>query len=128
MRLIVAQLKLFDLDKLISTLTGYIETRIELLKIDIKEGLTVVITKLVLGAILVLLGFFVLLFVFLGISSVLNVALNSHYWGYLIVAAFFTIVLLIVLASREKITANIKAKLAEAEDNLVEELEEKESE
>lgn len=108
-------MKLFDLDKLINTLTGYIETRIELLKLDLKEGLSVAITKLVLISLLSLFGFFVVFFVFLGLAAILNDLLESHFWGYLLVAGFFALGLFIVLALREKIADRIRKEIAEVE-------------
>lgn len=116
-------MKLFDLDKLINTLTGYIETRIELLKIDMKEGLTVAITKLVLVALLSLFAFFVVFFLFLGLAAILNNVLESHFWGYLIVAAFFAIGLFIVLSLKEKIALRIRKEIADAEQEFEEEVE-----
>lgn len=119
-------MKLFDLDKLINTLTGYIETRIELLKIDVREGLSFVITKLVFVGILSLFGFFIVLFLFLGLAAILNKELESHFWGYLIVAAFFGLVLFIALLLKGKIADRIREEISEAEDEL-EELEEEQN-
>ena len=108
-------MKLFDFDKLISTLTGYIETKIELLKLDIKEGVSVAITRIVLVMAMVLFGFFVTLFLFMGLAALINQEMDSTYWGYLIVAAFFAIILGVLIMSREKVTERISQKLNEVE-------------
>lgn len=73
------------------------------------------ITKLVLISLLSLFGFFVVFFLFLGIAAILNNVLESHFWGYLLVAVFFAIGLFIVLALREKIAGRIRKEIAEAE-------------
>lgn len=108
-------MKLFDFDKLIGTLTRYIETKIELLKLDVKEGISVAITKLVMIVGALLLGIFVVLFLFMGLAALLNEVLKSTYLGYFIVTGFFAILLVIFIASREKVTARIKQKLRDAE-------------
>lgn len=121
MYLIFAQLKLFDLDKLVNTLTGYVETRIDLLKIDVKEGLSIAITKLILGSLLSLFSFFIVFFVFLGVAALLNEVLDSAYWGYFISAGFFTLVLLVILMLREKIADKIRQQVVEMEEEVIEE-------
>ena len=113
-----APLKLFDFDKLIDALTGYIETRIALLKMDVSDGLSVAVTKLVLFSIVGLLSLFVLLFLFVGLSQWLNLLLASVFLGYFIVAAFFGLVLVGVLVSREKIRVMVAGKIESAQQKL----------
>lgn len=114
-------MKLFDLDKLVNTLTGYVETRIELLKIDVKEGLSIAITKLIVVSLLSLFGFFIVFFVFLGVAALLNEVLDSAYWGYFISAGFFTLALLFVVILREKIADKIRQQVVEVEEVIIEE-------
>ena len=106
-------MKLFDFDKLIGTLTGYIETKIELLKLDIKEGVSAAITRIVLIMAMVLLGIFVTLFLFMGLAALINQEMHSAYWGYLIVAAFFGLILGVLIVSRAKVTEKIGERLKE---------------
>lgn len=114
-------MKLFDFDKLINTLTGYIETKLELLKMDIQEGLSVAITKLVLYSLIAILGLFVLLFLFLGLSQWLNQLLESVFWGYFLVAAFFGLGLFLVLIRKEQILSSISEKMkSEAQEEKTE--------
>ena len=111
-------MKLFDFDKLIEALTGYIETRIALLKMDVSDGLSVAVTKLVLFSLVSLLSLFVLLFFFVGLSQWLNSLLASVFLGYFIVAAFFGLVLVGVLVSREKIRVMVAKKIESAQQKL----------
>ena len=113
-----APLKLFDFDKLVDALTGYTETRIALLKMDVSDGLSVAVTKLVLFSLVSLLSIFVLLFFFVGISQWLNSLLASVFLGYFIVAAFFGLVLVGVLVSREKIRGMVAKKIESAQRKL----------
>ena len=82
---------------------------------DINDGVSVAVTKLVLFALVSFLGLFVLLFLFLGLSQWLNVLLESVFLGYFIVAVFFGLVLVGVLLSREKIMIIVAKKLEEAQ-------------
>ena len=72
-----------------------------------RESMSVLVTKLVVFALLALLGIFVLIFLFLGLSSWLNQLLESEFLGYFLVAAFFAVALFLVLISREKIMARV---------------------
>lgn len=108
-------MRLFDFDKLIQTLTGYIETRIELLKIDMREGMSVMLTKLVVFGLLTLLGIFVLIFLFLGLASWLNQLLESVFLGYFAVATFFALALFLVLIRRDKIMARVSEQMKASE-------------
>ena len=116
-------MKLFDFDKLVNTLTGYIETRIELIKIDAREGLAVAITKIIVVAILGLMGFFILFFMFLGISALLNEVMQSTYWGYFMSAGFFALLLTVVLLIRDRLASRVRQLIEEVEE-VLEEIEE----
>lgn len=120
-------MKLFDLDKLVNTLSGFIETRIELLKIDAKESLTVVVTKIVTLSLISVTGLFILFFLLMGLSGLLNQLLESQYLGYVIVAGFFVLVLLIILALKEKIGDKIREQISEIEEEIKAEIENPES-
>lgn len=87
-----------------------------------KEGLSVAITKLVLVSLLSLFGFFLVFFLFLGIAAILNNLLQSHFWGYLIIAAFFAVGLFIVLSLREKIALRIRKEVTEEIEGVEEEV------
>ena len=100
-------MKLFDLDKLIDTLTGYIENRVELLKLDVREQIALVVAKVSVILLQVLLGIMVLAFIFVGIALLLNQLLNSAFLGFLIVAALFAIALWLVYAAREKLRSRV---------------------
>ena len=82
---------------------------------DINDGMSVAVTKLVLYGLVSFLGLFVLLFLFLGLSQWLNVLLESVFLGYFIVAVFFGLILVGVLLSREKIMSLVAGKLEAAQ-------------
>ncbi len=89
-------------ESLISNLMGYIDTRIDLIKLEVqtklKDGFVGLMRAVVLGfAALMALIFFN---IFLGL--LLNDLLDSHFWGFGIVTLFYVILLVIVILGVDK--------------------------
>jgi uncharacterized membrane protein YqjE len=102
--------KFFKIDSLISHLTGYIETRVELLKVEAKEeiakGLSNVLVFLVLAFV------FGLVIVFLSVATALQIGNNiGNFAGFSIVAAFYVIVGTGLALSREGIAKKLEKKI-----------------
>ena len=109
-------MKIFNLDKLIETLTKYFETRIELLKIELKEEVSKFVAKAIL---LLVAGMFIILFVlflFLSLASFLNELFMSAYWGYVIVSGFFLLLIIFLGMSWEKVYQNMVERMIETEE------------
>jgi uncharacterized membrane protein YqjE len=103
--------KFFKLDNLMANLTGYVETKVELIKVELKEdlaqGLAHVINYLIIAFVFAL----VIFFVSLGVAIVLSKALGD-FWGYGIVALFYLIIGLILLGNRNKLNSNLEKKIS----------------
>jgi len=84
-------LKLFDIDKLLDTLTGYLETKLEIFKLDLKEEIASIISKIIIYLIIGLLGIIALAFTLLAVAEFLNDYFESSYIGYLINVGFLVI-------------------------------------
>lgn len=102
--------KFFKVDNLISHLTGYIETRVELLKVEAKEeaakGLSNVLVFFMLAFV------FALVVVFLSVAIGLQVADKwGNFAGFAIVAGFYLIVGVVLLLNREGITKNLEKQI-----------------
>lgn len=106
-------MKLFDLDKLIDTLTSYIENRVELLKLDFREQIAAAVAKAFNVLLQVVVGLMVVTFIFIGVAFLLNDLLKSTYLGFLIVGALFAIVFWRVWAARERISARVLKSMQE---------------
>lgn len=94
-------LKIFKLDKLTEHITGYVETEIELLKLEIREKTEEFLQKIIILAIA---GVFIFLFLILfsvGLSLLLNNVLESNYLGFFIIS-FFYVFLSAILIIRKK--------------------------
>jgi uncharacterized membrane protein YqjE len=103
-------LKFFKLDGLISTLTGYVETRIELLKYEIKEDMAKAISRLALVLVVALLFTFFLLFISVSVAIKVGESLGN-FAGFGIVSSFYLVLLLIIVLFRESISKNLEEKI-----------------
>lgn len=103
--------KFFKVDSLISNLTGYVETRIELLKVEAKEELS---KSLSLVLVFLMLAFvFALFIVFISVSVGLKISESlGTAAGFAIVAGFYLLLGAILTAKREAIGRSFERKLS----------------
>ena len=103
--------KFFNVDGLLSNLTGYVETRVELLKIEVKEdvakGLAQAVSYLFIAFIFALF----LTFVSIALAMLLGQRLGNIA-GFSIVGLLYLIAGLILWFSREKIIARLEHTLS----------------
>lgn len=89
-------------ESLISNLMGYIDTRIDLLKLEIqtklKNGFVGLMRAIVLGFAALMAVIFLNIF----IGLLLNDLLDSHFWGFGIVTLFYIILLVIFIMGIDK--------------------------
>jgi hypothetical protein len=100
-------LKFLKLDGLVNNLNDYVETRIELLKYEIKEDVARAIAKAsIFLVILLMIG---LIVVFLSIAAAVKIGeyLGSAV-GFSIVSGFYLLLVLILVVSRERLTHAIE--------------------
>ncbi|HEY0741162.1 MAG TPA: phage holin family protein [Chryseosolibacter sp.] len=103
--------KFFKVDSLISNLTGYVETRVELLKLEAKEEISKQASNaIVYGTVLFL---FTLVLVFFSVAIALTIGEHlGNFAGFSIVAGFYLIIGVVVLLNREKLLKSIEQKIA----------------
>jgi hypothetical protein len=89
-------------DSLIGNLTGYLDTRIDLVRLEVQQKVSTAFIGSLHGATLAILGlmFVVFLSIFAGLA--LNSALDSPFWGFGIVAGFYLLLLILVLVGVDK--------------------------
>ena len=88
-------LKLLKLDKLLQNITGYIETQIELVKLDLKDQAAESIQKLIQVIIIMLFAFIFIIFISIACAVGINILTESKLLGYLIVAVVYLIIVMI---------------------------------
>ncbi len=105
-------LKLLKLDGLVKNLTGYVETRIELVKLEIKEEIAKSLAKLsVLVIVIASLSLFVLFF---SVSIALLIGEYLGFFeGFLIVSGFYFMIAVLVLMMRKSLSETMEKKLME---------------
>ncbi|MBG8554492.1 MULTISPECIES: phage holin family protein [Hymenobacter] len=89
-------------DSLMGNLMGYLDTRIDLVRLEVQEKVKVAFVGTAHGLTMAIIGlmFLVFLSVFAGLA--LNEALDSSYWGFGIVAGFYLLLLIIFIVGVDK--------------------------
>ena len=101
------------LELLVDSLINFAEAYLKLLKLEIRNGIAVAITILLISLIIITLATFTLLFLSIGVAFWL--AESKHIGltgGFSIVGGFYFLLLLLTLAIRKKVKATL--------DNLIE--------
>ncbi|ASW73749.1 hypothetical protein IQ37_15660 [Chryseobacterium piperi] len=96
---------------MIETIKEYASKRIDLLKIEATEKSSLsagMITYLVV--LLVAFAFFIILFNF-GIAFLIGKALDNYSYGFLIVAAFYLLLMVLVVAFKKRIVNTVADKV-----------------
>ena len=105
-------LKFLKMDSLIEHVTGYVETRIELLKIEMKEELAKTLSKALVY--LVIAGMVMLFVLLISMAGAYKIAESvGTSGGFTIVAAIYLLVGLIVFAFRNSITEKLESRFQE---------------
>ena len=114
-----------DSNKIVNNVVGLLNTYLQLFKLEIKEELskttknvtkkfgqiiTKLIVTLVIGLASALFGFILVFFLTLGVAKWINEMMSSTFSGYLLVALFYFISILIMILLREKIIKQISLK------------------
>lgn len=89
-------------DGMIGNLMGYIDTRIDLMKLEIKMKLKSGFIGLLHAIMLGFAGFMALIFFNIFIGLLLNDLLDSHFWGFGIVTLFYVILFVIFVKGIDK--------------------------
>ena len=96
-------LKFLRLDNIVQHLTGYVETRIELMKAELREDVAKAIARGMVMVVLFLVGFLFLIFFSVGLAHFINSYFEVAYAGYWTVAGIYAVTFLIVLVFRKNI-------------------------
>jgi uncharacterized membrane protein YqjE len=105
--------KFLRLDGIFDHLSGYVEARIELLKIEIRED----VAKAIAGALIYIVVFFFatmfMIFLSIGLAQFLNQYFNASYIGFWLVAGFYLAGFLVFLIFRKNILKKFEKQLAD---------------
>src|SRR5437868_15446995 len=89
--------KFLRLDNLIENLSGYVETRLELLKLEVREEIIKLISHGLMIGVCVLLGLLFLIFLSIGLANYISTYYGTTFTGYWIVSGAYAIICLIII-------------------------------
>ena len=98
--------KLFKLDNIFNSLTGFIETKIEYYKIQFKEEVARAFAMLIFMFILSMLALLFFIFLSFFLVVIINSAFSSQYLGFLIMAIIYLLLGSILFIFRKKLVFN----------------------
>jgi uncharacterized membrane protein YqjE len=110
-------LDIFRVKNIVNALIGYIETKVELYKIQFKEEIANALSVVVMVIIFSMIGLLFVFFLSHFIAQVINNYVDSYYVGYLIVTFVYLIIGIIVYFKRKKITDSITDLMFPEEDS-----------
>jgi hypothetical protein len=87
---------------LIENLMGYIDTRIDIIRLEIQEKLKASFVSLLHVVLLAFFGLMSVLFVSIFLGLLLNHLLDSSFWGFGIIALFYVAILVVLLVGLDK--------------------------
>ena len=105
------------INKLIESITALIDTYVEVAQLEIKNGLALSITYLILISVLLFFSFFFLFFLSLGLAVIINEVSGIAFLGYLIIAVLNLILLIACFSQRKAIKAKIDLAIAARTEN-----------
>lgn len=105
-------MKFLKLDGIMANLTGYVETRIELMKLEIKEDVAKTLAK---ATVFLVIGVMALLFIFF-ISAAIALKIGeaaSPFIGFAIVAGFYGLIGVVIWLSRTSLQKKLEQQYSE---------------
>jgi hypothetical protein len=96
--------KFLRLDNLMGSLTGYVEAQAELLKLEVREEVAKILSRVLVLVTVILLAALFLLFFSVGLAHYLNGFFEHPYIGYWIVAGVYGLPCVIFLLFRKSIS------------------------
>jgi uncharacterized membrane protein YqjE len=90
--------KFLRIDAIIEHLTGLIEARVELAKIEIKEEVSKIGARIIAGVVFAFLLVMIIILFSIALAAWINALLESGYLGYFIVTGFYLLVLILLIA------------------------------
>ena len=95
--------KFLRIDAIIENLTGLIEARMELAKLEIKEEVAKLGSRIVAAIVFSFLLVMIIIFFSLSIATLLNHLLDSMFLGYIIITGVYLLVLVLLIAFKAHI-------------------------
>jgi uncharacterized membrane protein len=104
--------------KVINNIVEFIEIKTEQIKLRIIARIAKMLSGVIAISMLALLSLFFLFFLTFAIAEMINAGMDSPYWGYLIMAGvyFLVIIIIILLVKSRKLQRWIEAAIVKLEE------------
>jgi uncharacterized membrane protein YqjE len=112
-------LRLFKLENVLQSVTGYVETRVELFKLEIRTDVAKAISRAMALLFLSFLAFLFLLFLSIGLAFFMNSIFESQHIGFFILAVVYGVLFLVFYLTRKSIEANLERQFLKKQKNKV---------
>lgn len=103
--------KFFKLDSLINNLTGYFESKVELVKVEVKQEVNAGVSQAIVYLLIAFVFGMVILFISTGVA-VLLVDIIGPFAAYGIVALFYLIIGIVLVFNREQLIRKVNSNLS----------------
>lgn len=103
--------KFFKIDNLVANLTGYVETKIELMKIEAKEEIASGASKAIFYGLLAFVAALVIILLSVGAAIALT-ALWGPMAGFGIIAGMYAVIGIILFVQRDKLMAKLEQDIS----------------
>ena len=106
-------LKFLKLDSLIGHVTGYVEARMDLLKMEIRDDFAKAMARVMVAVAMLFVALLSLLFFSVGLAHFANSYFDQPYAGFWAVAGLYGIMFLILLLFRKLISSHFEDQFSE---------------
>ncbi|MBL6449683.1 phage holin family protein [Fulvivirga sp. 29W222] len=93
----------FKLDSLFEHLAAFIESKIDIYKIELREEASKALSKLMVGLLLFSLGFFFIMFLSMAAGYYFSALLGSFFYGFLIISGIYLLLFTLIFLLKEKL-------------------------
>ena len=105
--------KFLKLESLVENLSGYVESRVELVKLEIREDVARLLSKSIVYAAMMLFAFLFLIFFSIGFAQYINTFFEASFAGYWIIALIYAITFFVFLLFRKSMLKNFEKYFTE---------------
>lgn len=96
-------LKYLGLGNLLESTKGLIDTRVKLIKVELKDELAKALSNIFIAALLLSFLFLAILLLSLGLGMFLGNIWNNYFYGFAVVSGFYVLLFVILFLIKDKI-------------------------
>jgi uncharacterized membrane protein YqjE len=104
--------RFFRLDNLAEDLSGYVEARVELLKLEVREEVAKAMTRVMVLGVIVLLCILFIVFLSIGLALYINQFFEEKSIGFFLLSGFYLLLVLLSFGFRKRLFHSLEKLLA----------------